>query len=294
LAMKTVDIVVLLNIAISCTDALSFYVTRDPSVRPRRAVTALFADTSSILPNNPKDDPISFSSFARANTSDDTTETLKQKLLKLAASYDRGFGATPTVRKIVASIVNDMEARNSNNTDVATSILRDDETSLLDGTWRMVWTTAIDVLSLQASPMFATGAIHQVYIGRSVTNVIDFIPRPQILFPPSLLPNSQWRANVQTKACPPSTTTNNNMNNRIGLIFQAVKVQPMEFLGLDCSMFPPLTLDLPKLPGMNMDDTTSPGFFDVTFLDQNLLIIRQNQPGGMFVSIRVESIDAAA
>ena len=48
----------------------------------------------------------------------------------------------------------------------------------LMGTWRLIWTTAPDVVSLQASPVLTVGAIHQVYGGdRVVTNVIDFVPR---------------------------------------------------------------------------------------------------------------------
>jgi hypothetical protein len=38
----------------------------------------------------------------------------------------------------------------------------------------MVWTTALDVLLLQASPIFTTGAIHQVF--QPPLELIQFFP----------------------------------------------------------------------------------------------------------------------
>jgi hypothetical protein len=68
--------------------------------------------------------------------------------------------------------------------------------------------------------------------------------------------------------------------NRVGLIFESVQVAPMRIRGMPIDVFPPLGFDLPKLPGLDQAD--SPGYFDVTNLDDELLVIRQNQPGGLF------------
>lgn len=174
----------------------------------------------------------------------------------------------------------------------------------------MIYTTAFDVLSLQASPFFMTGAIYQVFAPSTttattggttttVTNIIDFIPRVQSLLTSSFLPslnikppNTLIRAQVLTRACVPKQPA----PNRIGLIFDSVSIRPIEVLGIDStSLLPPLSFDLPKLPTFGAGGTsTSPvatGYFDVTYLDEELLIIQQNAPGGIFCLWRTDTID---
>ena len=43
----------------------------------------------------------------------------------------------------------------------------------------------------------------------------------------------------------------------------------------------------------NNDNTSSPGYFDILYIDDDMLIISQNEPGGVFVSIRdtTQSVD---
>jgi PAP_fibrillin len=215
----------------------------------------------------------------------------KLKLIQLAASYDRGFGASPSARTQVQALIEQLERQNESMQAASTilqpdTIIRSSSTTLI-GNWRMIWTTAFDVLSLQASPFFIAGAIYQVFESaetKIVTNIIDFIPRIQSLSP-SLLPNTLIRAKVQTRACLPSS----GGPNRVGLIFESVAVQPIQLIGIDSTTLPPLAFDLPKLPGT--EPSSSPGYFDVTYLDDDLLIIRQNQPGGLFCLLRTDSID---
>lgn len=69
----------------------------------------------------------------------------------------------------------------------------------------------------------------------------------------------------------------------------SVTAQPQQIFGLDATMFPPFAFDLPKLPGTGDE---SPGYFDVVYLDDDLLIIQQSQPGGLFALVRVDSIDS--
>jgi PAP_fibrillin len=227
-------------------------------------------------------------------TVSDENEALKRELLKLAASFDRGFGASRSAREKADALIQGLERGNTAFSTAAATILSNSRTSpTLAGNWRMIWTTALDVLSLQASPLFMAGAIYQVFDAdtRIVTNIIDFIPRAQSLLPVGIIPNSLIRAKVQTKACQPAGTLVNEYPSRVGLIFESVSVKPIQLFGMDSSMLPPLQLDLPKLPGTGSTEE-SPGYFDVTYLDNELLIIRQNAPGGIFVLIRVDSIDA--
>ena len=269
-------------------------------------------------------------------TAIDETDRLKLQIFQLGASYDRGYGASPRVRRDMLTIIQDLERCNpetnaslgiegstsSSSSSSSNSSTDDDDdddenssssiTSPLQGAWQMVWTTAIDVLLLQASPILAPGAIYQVFDPPLVTNIIDFLPRAQSLFPPdnnnnnnmaaAFLPssiNSLFRAKVKTRA-----SKRKGFPNRIGLVFERVQFQPLQLLGQDVQVFiPPLMIDLPKLafvPGSLSSSSSSgndgggggPGYFDVTYLDNELLVIRQNEPGGLFVLRKVQSIEA--
>uniref|UniRef100_A0A7S2SD72 Plastid lipid-associated protein/fibrillin conserved domain-containing protein n=1 Tax=Eucampia antarctica TaxID=49252 RepID=A0A7S2SD72_9STRA len=217
---------------------------------------------------------------------------IKSKLLQLCASYDRGFGASPKARNQVQELVDELESMNPTPRDAARGINGGDSTAEdvpLKGIWRMVWTTALDVLTLGASPVAVPGAIYQAIDPPIATNIIDFIPRVQSLlpisFPPSLL-----RAEVKTR-----TSLRPQNSNRVGLNFEAVKLIPIELLGVQSSGFlPPFSINFPSIPLQDLpgvDPSNSPGFFDVTYLDHDMLIIKQNDPGGYFVSIKVDDCD---
>lgn len=226
---------------------------------------------------------------AKENTRRDE---LKRQMLQLAASYDRGFGASPRARAKVDQVITELESLNqevnasrfiSGPGEVPNDLTGSTELSPLAGNWRLLWTTASDVLSLGASPFLTVGAIYQLFDPPLVTNVIDLLPRVQNLLPPSLVANSQLRAEVQTRASP-----RKDKPMRIGLDFEKVTLKPVELLGQDVeSILPPFGFDLPKL--FEVPDDV--GYFDVTFLDAELVIIRQNAPGGCFVLTQVEDSD---
>ena len=214
---------------------------------------------------------------------------LKMTLLKLCASYDRGFAASSSAKQEVDDIVNQLKMINPTTYDAAKGIDGNyiDGQVPLQGIRRMVWTTALDVLNLSVSPIATPAAIYQVIEPPMATNIIDFIPRVQSLLPNSF-PSSLLRAEVKTR------TSKRKEMNRVGLDFEAVKLAPVEFLGMDAKLLPPLSINLPRikvsdLPGV--DPSNSPGFFDVVYLDDDMLIIQQNAPGGYFVSIKVEDCD---
>jgi len=233
------------------------------------------------------------------NNDDDSKglrDNLKRQILQLGASYDRGFGASPRARTKMESILSRLESYNP-QTNAArfidgsgrttTDASYGSQISPLKGNWRMVWTTASDVLLLGGNPFIAIGAIYQFIDPPVVTNVIDFFPRVQTLFPQTLsgisVPNSLARAKVTTKASSRGPT----YPNRIGLNFERVELSGEELFGQHVSkLFPPLGIDLPRF-----DVTQDVGFFDVTYLDDELLVIRQNAPGGCFVLVQVDSED---
>mmetsp|Transcript_40365 Transcript_40365/g.75472 ORF Transcript_40365/g.75472 Transcript_40365/m.75472 type:complete len:310 (-) Transcript_40365:107-1036(-) len=211
-------------------------------------------------------------------------EKLKVSLFKMAAAYDRGYGATPSARKKMDLIIEQLESLNP-TTDAARGILGDDDAPLR-ANWRMIWTTAQDVLSLASSPTTTVGAIYQIIEPPVATNIIDLIPRPQALLPPSMQPSSILRAEVTTRASP-----RENFPNRVGLTFESVKLKPVEVFGVQVPFLPPFSVDLPRpqIPGSTPE--TSPGYFDVIYLDDDLVIIKQNAPGGLFALTKADSYD---
>lgn len=222
-----------------------------------------------------------------------TRDQLKRSVLQLGASYDRGFGATPRVQDKMSTILQDLESFNpeSNASRGIDGPTETDAgvTSPLEGNWRMIWTTAQDVLVLGANPFVSVGAIYQFIEPPVITNVIDFLPRIQNLLPLRLIPASLLRAEVLTRAS--SRTSEPEAFNRIGLTFEKVSFNAREFLGQDVSgVLPPLGLDLPRLPD-GVGGSNAVGYFDVSYLDSDLLVIRQNAPGGCFVLVKVEDTD---
>ena len=165
--------------------------------------------------------------------------------------------------------------------------------------------------SIQVAP----SAIYQDIRNPPVAiNIIDFIPRSQTLLPLSISPPSLLRAKVATR-----TSSRANMSNRVGLSFEGLELQPIELLGRRVDGLPPLSVDFTwpgnllrdlaaLVPGLDLDDLgltsgggsggagnrtndDAPGFFDVEYLDDEMLIIRQQAPGGVFVLVKVDSCD---
>ena len=153
----------------------------------------------------------------------------------------------------------------------------------LEGVWRLIYTNASDVLSLDVSPIAGVGPISQeIRLPDSIVNVIELYPRANSLLPPGML-RTTTRLRVGTRARARSPT-------RVGLTFESVTVEQPDLFGLDATkLLPPLTLPLPLLPGSNAagaDSDASPAFFEIAYLDAELLVVVQNQPGGAFALVR--------
>lgn len=236
---------------------------------------------------------------------DELSSELKSKLYRLAASYDRGFAATPKARTEANEIIQQLKEINpTENAAKGIDGGYSDDDVPLKAIWRMIWTTAFDVVSLGASPIAAPSAIYQVITDPPIaTNIIDFIPRAQTFFPSSSVPSSLLRAEVTTRA-----SSRNGAANRVGLFFEGVKLQPIELLGQKVDNLPPLSVDLTWqqdlvdqvasfVPGLEnfssdgKDEVDAPGYFDVEYLDDELLIICQQAPGGRFALVKVDNCD---
>ena len=66
----------------------------------------------------------------------------------------------------------------------------------------MIYTSAVDVLSLAANPISSIGGVYQnVEIDGVITNIIDVLnPRALSILPPTLNLDSTLRLKVQTRA----------------------------------------------------------------------------------------------
>lgn len=242
----------------------------------------------STIVNNDSEENDSTTTTATAATIK-TIESLKRELINLGASYDRGYGATSRSFAQADSIISKLEQMNPEQNAIRGidgNSGGDDDTlsSPLAGNWRMIWTTAADVLTLNANPFTTVGAIYQVFDPPSVTNIIDLLPPFQTLLGSER--GSLLRAKVQTRAYEPTTKKEGNNKNKIGLAFESISLEPVELFGNDVGFLPPLGFDLPRTP--------FEGFFDVIFLDENLLIIQQNAQGGLgglFVLTKVDNFD---
>ena len=229
-------------------------------------------------------------------------DTLKAQLFRVCAMCNRGFGASERDRASVSSILEQLCQTSPCSEPVAGvtgseaskrwkgrgfELDYNDPTIAngpLEGVWRLIYTNATDVLSLDSNPFFAgVGEVSQeISLPNRIVNVIDLYPRVSALLPPGML-RTTTRIRVSTRARAWSAT-------RIGLTFEQVGVEALALLGFDLTkLVPQLSIPLLRLPGSNRagaDSDASPAYFEVGYLDRELLVIQQNQPGGTFALVR--------
>jgi len=226
---------------------------------------------------------------------------LKTNLLRLCATCDRGFAATKEDNANIADIISALKFLSpnknptrglypNNNMSPSNDEGDDNDVPVLEGIWKLAYTTAYDVLSLNGSPLYQLQGIYQVIRsdGNSA-NVIDLAPRIQTLLPISIAS----RITSSTRAIV-GTTSYARSNTRVGLSFTSVQIKPISLFGVELKNFPisvpSLKINLPQF-GLISDsekntNNNSSGYFDIEYLDEDCLIISQNQPGGVFVSFR--------
>jgi cytochrome c556 len=259
----------------------------------RFALSTMHSDDSDTLP--PDKSNTGITNQVNADRVDEERTRIQKKLFGLAAACDRGFGATKKDREEIQAMVNQLVDTMTGTEPMFTEGLSPDRTTvpaMIEGVWKLVYTDAFDVLSLAASPFTLLQGIYQVIesSGRSV-NVIDLSSRVTPLLP---LPfadrfSSILRLKVFTEASARTPT-------RVGLQFRKVEAAPIELLGFKNFPFPPFQATLPQATLVDAAQATVffsnnndlPGFFDVLYLDKCCLVIKQNAPGGIFVSIRSE------
>ena len=266
----------------------------------------------------------------KALSDNDERVSLKAKLFAATSTCDRGLGFASKGERTEIDLMIRQLCEN-NPTEVPTSGLvgsenyKYGEECLLAGRWKLVYTDAVDVVNLAASPVTALRGIYQeINANGDSSNVIDFAPRTEALLPPSVGFRSTLRARVKTFSRARS-------DSRVGLTFLGIALEPQSLLGYDVShgdgdgvkigekeqkaekalpfglKLPKASFDFPRLSMFGADnnnanntqnDTQSDnnkggagGYFDVRYVDEDTLIIYQNEPGGVFVNSRVVDSD---
>ena len=224
---------------------------------------------------------------------------LKSKLFAACAAADRGFAASPADRAEIEALLDELSPL---------SPIEEPTRGIADGAadaplrkcWRLVYTSASDVSTLAANPLASLGGIYQDARELPVVvNVIDSFPRLLANLPPEAASKlaTTTRLRVQTRARPRSAT-------RVGLTFERVGAEQLAILGQEVpDWLPRPAVDLPQL-GLDVqrrifsvgdeedprDAASNPAFFDVMYLDDELLIIKQGSPGGMFAAVAVDDL----
>ena len=158
---------------------------RRSSIPVRRVLELLATDDETSLKAGTSDSTDAENSLFEINS-------LKISIFSASAACDRGFAATPTERKKILNLVDKLKAfspqsnptfnfyPNNNSSDKCVE-------APLSGIWRMVFTSAFDVLSLSSNPFTLIQGIYQdIKSTGEITNIIDIAPRIQTLFPQSI------------------------------------------------------------------------------------------------------------
>lgn len=219
-----------------------------------------------------------------------TVASLKAELVRAGALCDRGFSARPAARERARALIEALAALNecADATAGLDGSSAPGRATPIVGLWELIYTDARDVTSLGLNPLVVVGSIYQdIRNPPEVLNLIELSPRA---LNAQLALDTTFRLEVGTRAIPRSPS-------RAGLAFLKVGGKPVSLFGSAVPAFfapPPLELPFPFGPGGPAEAQAESGgaFFDVAFLDDEMLVIRQGAPGGYFVSLRAQGLDA--
>jgi len=187
----------------------------------------------------------------------------KANLLEAIAGKNRGLLATQTDRQFILSAVSKLE--DFNPTSRPTEALE-----LLEGNWRLLYTSSLALLGLGRFPLVTLGQVYQcIRIGNShVYNIAEILGIPYlegiVSVTAQFTATSERRIDIQFQ------------RTIIGLKRLMGYGSPTEFItGIESSQsFPAIDFTNPR--------SEQSGWLDITYLDQDLRISRGNE-GSIFI-----------
>jgi hypothetical protein len=192
---------------------------------------------------------------------------LKAKLLEAIAPQNRGLLASATEKQAILAAIAQLEDRNPTPEPIAAA-------DLLDGNWRLLYTTSGDLLNIDRLPLFQLGQIYQCIRVKEakVYNIAEVYG----------LPFLEGIVSVAARFEPVS-------NRRVQVKFERsivglqrlIDYQSPDRLIQDIESGKKFTaLDF------NIDNRDRQGWLDITYLDNDLRIGRGNE-GSVFVLTKV-------
>lgn len=202
---------------------------------------------------------------------------LKCELLAAAASTNRGLAASSEARIAVETLVEQLERSESAQEmgDVT------QKPSLFTGKWRLIYTNALDVLSLGLlSPVATLGEVYQnIYSATDIST--DFDVENVVELEPFVAPvTNRLIGRTMTRLVIKISGAISNVNT-VRLTFQSFTARQEFFAGFNVgSRLPALSSPLPG---------RATGELETTFVDEDLRISRTApgyRPSGLFVLFR--------
>ncbi|CAM9821404.1 unnamed protein product [Scytosiphon promiscuus] len=207
-----------------------------------------------------------------STTTVESVADLKARLLRVSAGVNRGLSCREGEQEEILEIVKELENQNPNPTPNDGFA---EGTSILTGEWKLIFTSALDVLSLGLIPGVEVAQIYQNINedGTEIANVVDLQPKAAPVF--------ERFAGSTTARLKVLAASGLEGDKRLTLSFRSSQYSPQTLLGRDVSStLPPLKVSFPEIPGTNA------GWVDTTFIDEDIRVARAFG-GNLFVLARV-------
>lgn len=225
-------------------------------------------------------------------------EELKAELYAASACVNRGFAVTPSLTGDIRGLIEQLERGNPNPAppggDDAAALQR--WRTLLGGKWRLVYTDALDVLSLgllspvalvnqvyqtigtfapysSSSPSSSVAEIDAEEVTVDVANIVELQPFTAVVgnmlsvLPGRTLTNLVVNANGRQRLRPGGEQDKRSAST-VELRFESVKIQPESFLGFRIGQ------DRLPAPALPLNAMSPVGLLDTTYLDEDVRISR--------------------
>ena len=187
----------------------------------------------------------------------------KMELLEAIAGKNRGLLAKETDKLAIMALVAQLEDRNPTPRPT-------EATDLLEGNWRLLYTTSKELLGIDNLPLFKLGQIYQCVRTHDtkIYNIAEVVGLPFlesiISVAATFIPVSERRVNVRFERAISGLQRVLNYQNPDYFIQQIESGK--KFLGID----------------FNINNREQKGWLDITYLDEDMRIGRGNE-GSVFV-----------